>query len=72
MVHGRSTDLPGIIPKVAKKAAIQNTLQRLLLVPLAGMPSPDHSVRGQDVWNSAVSGSEDKNHFPLTETVQNW
>ena len=27
MVHGRSTGLPGIIPKISKKTAIQNDLQ---------------------------------------------
>ena len=29
-VHGRSTGLPGIIPKISKEATIQNALQRLL------------------------------------------
>ena len=28
-VHGRSTGLSGIIPKISKEAAIQNALQRL-------------------------------------------
>ena len=26
-VHGRSTGLPGIIPKISKEAAVQNALQ---------------------------------------------
>ena len=29
MVHGCSTGLPGIIPKISKEAAVQNALQRL-------------------------------------------
>ena len=27
MVHGRSTGLPGIIPKISKETAVQNALQ---------------------------------------------
>ena len=30
-VHGRSTGLPGIIPKISKETAVQNALQTPLL-----------------------------------------